>query len=257
MSKISFPKIGEKHKLTPLFDPGYIGDEVRSKIAKIPKRAVFIYSKTLEKTFVKNYKFKRYPQMDRIINPDKIYVTPSRNIILKLSIGAPLTAVVAEELISVGVKEFLILGTAGSLDEKLKPGDLVLCNKAVRDEGTSHHYLKNSMYVEPDHKLTDLIGRMLLKNKIKYKMGSTWSIDAPYVETREEVSHYKRLGIATVEMEASALFAVAKRRKVKAAALFIISDILSENGWSGFVSTYKNNYPNLAKIAMLFDKEGA
>ena len=73
------------------------------------------------------------------------------------------------------------------------------------------------------------------------------------METVEEVKRYSKEGIATVEMEAAGLFAVAKRRKAKAAALFTVSDILRVEGWSGFVKKkYQNTYPELARIAGLF-----
>src|SRR5271163_961131 len=102
MSEINFPKIGEKHKFTPLYDASYIGKEVRGKIKKIPTKAVFLYSKSFVKVLVKNHKLKKYHQFDRVINPDGIYRTPSKNLIIKLAIGSPLTAVVAEELIAIG-----------------------------------------------------------------------------------------------------------------------------------------------------------
>ena len=69
---------------------------------------------------------------------------------------------------------------------------------------------------------------MLERNNLEFFTASTWTIDAPYRETKKEVVHYKKLGIATVEMEASALFAVASVRKVKVAAAFVVSDILGE-----------------------------
>ena len=68
---------------------------------------------------------------------------------------------------------------------------------------------------------------MKLKKKgLQFFRGVTWTIDAPYRETKAELQHYKKLGISTVEMEASAMFAVAKYRKVKIASAFVVSDIL-------------------------------
>ncbi|EQD62258.1 uridine phosphorylase, partial [mine drainage metagenome] len=82
-----------------------------------------------------------------IVNPDRL--KRSMNVkdllVVKLAIGAPLTAVVAEELFAIGVKEIVIMGISGAINRKLQFGDIVICNKAIRDEGTSHHYLKNSV----------------------------------------------------------------------------------------------------------------
>ena len=64
------------------------------------------------------------------------------------------------------------------------------------------------------------------KNKIDYGRGLTWTIDAPYRETKKEIEYHRRRGIVTVEMEASALFTVSKLRNVKIAAAFVVSDTL-------------------------------
>ena len=61
---------------------------------------------------------------------------------------------------------------------------------------------------------------------MEYHVGTSWTIDAPYRETRKEIEYYRKQGVATVEMEASALFALAKVRKIKIASAFVISDTL-------------------------------
>jgi purine-nucleoside phosphorylase len=123
-----------------------------------------------------------------------------------------------------GGKEFINLGAAGGLAAK----GIFVCNKAVRDEGTSHHYLKDGLFSYPDKELTARLEKTLKKNGVQYAKGASWTIDAPYMETKKEIDHYKKIGIKTVEMEASALFAVAKVRKVKIASLFVVSDVLGE-----------------------------
>jgi uridine phosphorylase len=64
-----------------------------------------------------------------------------------------------------------------------------------------------------------------------YKRGATWTIDAPFRETTEELRHYREDGVLTVEMEAAALFAVAQHRRFDAAAAFVLSDTLSDAEW--------------------------
>jgi len=91
----------------------------------------------------------------------------------------------------------------------------------------------------------------LERNKVGFIKGPTWTTDAPYMETKQEIRLYKKEGIKTVEMEAAALFAVAKRRKFKAAAIFWISDVFKDGKWSGFVRSKKTldyTYPMLARI---------
>jgi purine-nucleoside phosphorylase len=76
--------------------------------------------------------------------------------------------------------------------------------------------------------LTNKLGKAIKNIGLNYETSTSWTIDAPYRETKAEIKKYKKQGIATVEMEASALFAVAKLRKVKLASAFVVSDILGE-----------------------------
>ena len=259
MAGITFPKVGEKHRLVPLYNPDNLLDSTRIKTRK---RAILIYSKDLEKIMKRELGFLADKRLSRLIpNPESIYLCRSVKdlIVVKLGIGAPLTAVVAEELYAAGVKEILIMGIAGSLNRKLDFGDLVVCSRAVLDEGTSHHYLKNSLYVSPSSGLTVKLCRIMDKLGIKYAKGTTWTIDAPYMETVHEVKHYRKKKVLTVEMEAAALFAIAKRRGKGAAALFTISDILDPEGWSGFDKRGKRKrkreaYPKMAMVAREFGK---
>lgn len=153
-------------------------------------------------------------------------------IIGKFGIGSPIAVSLLEELIAFGVKKFISIGTAGTLQKDIAIGDLMVCEKAIRDEGTSHHYLKHSKYAYASKKMTNKIKKSLDKFKQKYFVGTTWTIDAPYRETIAEVTQYQKEVVATVEMEASALFAVAQYRNVELGAMFTISDSLAELKWN-------------------------
>ena len=137
-------------------------------------------------------------------------------------IGSPHSAGILEELIALGGREFLNIGIAGGLNQE----GVFLCDKALRDEGTSYHYLPSGRFSYPDRKLTERLGRCMEKEGLEYSEGTTWTIDAPYRETKTEVEKYTKQGVCTVEMEASALFAVAEYRKVKIASAFVVSDVL-------------------------------
>ncbi len=146
-------------------------------------------------------------------------------------IGSPAAAIVMEELAAFGVKNFISMGTAGTLQKQIEIGELVVCEKAIRDEGTSHHYIPTEKYVEPDMELTMALEKALSEQGLKYHRGTSWTIDAPYRETYEEARTYQKEGVMTVEMEASALFAVAKYRGLKIASLFAVSDSLADIEW--------------------------
>jgi uridine phosphorylase len=146
-------------------------------------------------------------------------------------IGAPAACFVLEGLIAYGVQRFVSVGTAGSLQEDLLIGDLVICDRAIRDEGTSHHYLAPSRYAHASPEMVARLTATLDERGMSYRVGSSWTLDAPYRETAAEVRHYGQEGVLTVDMEASALFAVAAYRGVELGAMFTISDTLTGDEW--------------------------
>jgi uridine phosphorylase len=146
-------------------------------------------------------------------------------------IGSPAAATVLEELIEFGAVRFVSIGTAGTLQRDIAIGDLVVCDKAIRDEGTSHHYIATDKYAHPSARLTRRVADALTAHGEPFRIGTSWTIDAPYRETIVEATHYRDEGVATVEMEAAALFAVAQYRGVELAAMFSISDSLADLEW--------------------------
>ena len=165
----------------------------------------------------------------------KVYVLnrrPSKVLLVGgFGIGAPAMGTAIEELIAMGVRRLIAVGTCGALRIGARPGDIILCTGAIRDEGFSHHYLPPAPLVKPSAFLTAKLRQQLVKSAVPFSKGHTWSIDAPYRETAKEVCHYRDSGVATVEMEAAALFSVAKYRRVQAAAVFTISDTLANLVW--------------------------
>ncbi len=160
--------------------------------------------------------------------------------------GAAVSTMFAEQFLAVGAKRFVIIGEAGSLDPEVRPGSIVVCSKALRDEGTSYHYIKPSKYAFPSKTLTNRIAKIFDEQGVKYTVGPTWTMDAPFRETVEEVKRYREEGIKTVEMEAAALFTFAQRRGIEAAAVFVVSDlVLHEKGWKSMFHTTR---PILLKV---------
>ena len=145
--------------------------------------------------------------------------------------GAPMMAAALEELIAFGVARFVAIGLAGSLQPDLFSGDIVLCDRALRDEGTSYHYLPPARSVAAHPALVQQIAAALVARGISHSIGTTWTTDAPYRETRRAVEACRAEGVKTVEMETAALFAVGERLKVPTAALFVISDRLIDHAW--------------------------
>ena len=162
---------------------------------------------------------------------DVYRVAPSTGVTILDGPGAPFAAICIEELAALGARRFVIAGLAGSLQRDLRVGSLVLCRRALRDEGTSHHYVGPGRFASPSPRLTARLRRTFQRAGVPFAFGDTWTIDAPYRETRAEIRRYRADGILTVEMEASAAFAVARCRRCEASAAFVISDHLDESGW--------------------------
>jgi len=216
---MAYPNFKNKHLQEALFHPEDFLKYNNIK-GKFPTKYIITYQSRAKSHFLRIYK----PKKVRLYSLLTMYIYKDIGFIKMSGIGAPISSAILEELISLGGKEFLNIGTAGGLDKQ----GVFLCTKALRDEGTSHHYLAQGRFSYPNQDLTTRFEKQLKHSGIPYREGTTWTIDAPYRETKAEIEHYKKQGIATVEMEASALFAVAQVRKVKLASAFVVSDILGK-----------------------------
>jgi len=113
----------------------------------------------------------------------------------------------------------------------------VVCDRAIRDEGVSHHYLAPAKYSSANLELTQQLEQALGELGLPPRRGTSWTIDAVYRETVAEARRYQAEGVLTVEMEAAALFAVAEYLKVPLAAAFTISDSLADLEWAPHFSS--------------------
>lgn len=178
-------------------------------------------------------------------------------VLSNFGIGAPVVASLTEEMIAWGVKRFIILSWGGALQPSLNTGDVVVADKAIRDEGVSHHYLPADTFIEADVSLTAALKKNLAASPVS--SGSTWTTDAPYRETRAEILKYQADGVQVVEMEIAALFALARVRKVQAAAVVVVADSLARLKWempaemrsinSAFESAYRAAVRTLDEVS--------
>lgn len=147
-------------------------------------------------------------------------------------IGAPALTNQAEELIAWGTRRLVILSLAGGLQPNLRPGNVVVCDRALRDEGTSYHYLPPARDVAASSNLSSLICAALGSRGISASLGATWSTDAPYRETQQEAEQFQKEGVMAVDMESAGLYAAAQVRHVEATSVFVIGDSLAGPRWS-------------------------
>lgn len=217
-----------------------------------PKGVIMCYSPTLFNYIKEEHNAKHIPN----VYGDYFYILDENDLQIGIcggfGIGAPVAAILLEELSVFGIKNYLSIGSAGCLQKNIKFGTIIVCDKAIRDEGVSHHYLKNNKYAFPSRILVEKLTNTLEKKNLSYEVGTTWTIDAPYRETLAEVRQYRDEGVLTVEMEAAAIFSVAEYLNLNACAIFTISDYLTEEKWELHFHLTKKHLENLFVLAKDF-----
>ena len=146
-------------------------------------------------------------------------------------VGAPLCAGVIEECIALGSKYIMFCGGGGVLKPDIAVGHLIVIDSAIRDEGTSYHYIEPSREIKANPKIVSLIAKYLERRKINYVVGKAWTTDAFYRETKNKIALRKQEGALIVEMEQAALIAVSQFRKVLYGAIVYGGDDLSKDVW--------------------------
>ncbi len=146
-------------------------------------------------------------------------------------VGAPLCAGFLDECIALGSKHIMFCGGAGVLRADLTVGHLIVIDSAIRDEGTSYHYIKPSREIKANPKVVRLIKKYLKSEKIDYVVGKTWTTDAFYRETKQKIKLRQEEGAILVDMEQSAMIAVSKFRKANYGAILYGGDDLTKDKW--------------------------
>ena len=146
-------------------------------------------------------------------------------------VGAPLGAALLEEAIAFGCRKFIACGGSGVLDPELTVGHIVVPIAAIRDEGTSYHYMPPTREVHASGEAVRAIERVLESRRIPYVVGRTWTCDAIYRETPGKIQRRREEGCLTVEMEAAAFFAVARYHGLHFGQLLYGGDDVSGGDW--------------------------
>lgn len=151
-------------------------------------------------------------------------------------VGAAAAVQIMDWLIAYGVKYIISSGSCGVLVD-IPENEFLVPARALRDEGTSYHYLAAERFVDTDEEMRKVIETCFNKKGLPYRECTTWTTDGFFRETKEKVRARKEEGCEVVEMECSALAACAKFRKVKFGQFFFTADSLGtiekyeERGW--------------------------
>jgi purine-nucleoside phosphorylase len=211
------PKPGEKTIVKPEPWKGFAKKNIVYIPFDSPSRAI---QKTLKKSCLK--------EMD--IGFGWLYLLKN-NVALYHSMAAPLAVLCLENLIASKAKRILILGFCGSLNPSYKIMDAVSISKVLSEEGTSRHYLPRKRIFYPSLAMKKRIENILRRSSLPFLRGIVVSTDAPYRETESWLGEKQKRKIDLVDMETSAVFALAEFRRIEAAALLIVSDELWDKTW--------------------------
>lgn len=146
-------------------------------------------------------------------------------------LGAPLAGAVLEHTIAYGCRTIIACGGSGVLEGGLGVGQIILPTSAVRDEGTSYHYLAAGQQAEPHPRALQALRRTLEARGLPYREGPTWTTDGLYRETPARIARRRAAGCLTVEMEVAAFFAIARFRGAELAQILYAGDDVSGPKW--------------------------
>jgi uridine phosphorylase len=185
---------------------------------------------TIQKALKKN------TRKSKITPLSQLFLLKNKTVLYQ-SVGAPLAVLSLERLIASGAQEIIILGFCGALDEITGIGDAVSVIQAVSEEGTSSHYYPRKKIFRASPRLKDEVENILFEKRLSFVNGAVVSTDAPYRETQSWLNRNRTRGIGFVDMETSAVFALADFYGIQAAALHLVSDrITSSSHRTGFHS---------------------
>ncbi|HZW04150.1 MAG TPA: nucleoside phosphorylase [Anaerolineaceae bacterium] len=153
--------------------------------------------------------------------------------VLHGGLGAPLSAALLEEVIALGVKKIIACGGCGVLNKEIAVGHPIVLTSAVRDEGTSYHYLPPGREACAHPQAVAALEAACQEAGVDYRRGKAWTTDAIYRETVARRERRLKDGCIVVEMEAAAFFAVAEFRQAVLGEIVYGGDLVVPEGWDG------------------------
>jgi uridine phosphorylase len=231
---VSFPTVPGKHGYPSAYPPAAFLDSLRVggwEPGPVPGSVVFTYARfelylaEHPEAYTANHMLGPGPGRFFGVN-----ATDGRVGVNCLGIGAPAAVAQLEVLTELGVGRCVSIGTAGGFQDGQEPGDVVLLTSAVRDEGTSYHYLPADVPAVSDEALTGRFADALHAAGLAFTTGATVTTDAPYRTTPEEIRVHRANGVRSLEMEAAALFALGQARGLPVASAVVIDAVPDDTG---------------------------
>lgn len=209
-------------------------EDLIEPISDFPSTAVSCFARETFKRLLENFNHE-WITTTSMANIDipiyRIFVGGRELALFNALVGASACVAILEDLIAFGMKKMVLFGTCGILDEDIKETSIIIPTAAIRDEGTSYHYQVASDEIEVNADVLDCLLNFLDKAGISYSKGKVWTTDGIYRETIDKLRRRKDAGAICVDMECSAVAALAAFRGVSICHFFYAADHLSEEKW--------------------------
>ncbi len=203
-------------------------------ITDFPKVFIGVFSELIVKEYVERYSAEIISYMKFASGNIPVYRVKTETAEFALTtpwVGAPAAASYLEDGIAWGAEVFVAFGSCGVLRHDIADGHLIIPTSGVRDEGLSYHYMPASDEIQAEPKSVEAISTAMDTLGLPYIKGKTWTTDAFFRETPLKVENRKNSGCICVDMEFTALTAIAKFREVTFAEFFYAADSLIGDKW--------------------------
>ncbi len=234
-------------------DPNAVLEPRHEKLGlNLPKKAVFMFLGDYVDTFAKEMNAEIISEFVTVQKAFPIYVIEYKEekiCFVEAPVGASAATKLFDWLIAYGVQEVISGGSCGALED-FKENLFIVPYKALRDEGTSYHYMPPSRFVTVNKKALDAIEKTITSSGLPFIEVVTWTTDGFFRETKEKVMYRKSEGCAVVEMECSALVACAQFRGIIFGQILFTADTLHDLENHDFRGKGLNSYEKIMTLCL-------
>ncbi len=240
MNHTKFPILEFDNKSEPLLKASSFWENIGA-----PEHCVMTFFPEVIEKIVSEYDAKLLSSIPTVIGDIKVYefeYNGKKMALAQGGLGAPVAALNMEMYAALGCRKFMACGNGGVLDKNLHRGSVIIPDEAVRDEGTSYHYLPAERTIALDKEIVEKSKAVLESHGISYRIGKTWTTDAIFRETKNKIELRKQEGCLIAEMECAAFAAVAQHFGYKFGQLLGPGDDISGSDWDSRYCDEKSSH---------------
>lgn len=209
-------------------------EHVAKRKNDFPQTVVFEFSQAVIEETASGYGGEIVGKLVSVAGNTPIYKINYNGTVLGICqawIGASACVSNMEEIAAMGAEKIFVCGECGVLDGSIEDARIIIPTCAVRDEGTSYHYLPSADEIPVNEETIDSMRLVLNRRGVAFTEGKLWTTDAPYRETQAKMELRKEMGCIAVDMECSALAAFSRLRNIKYGQFVYAADNLDADEW--------------------------